>query len=384
MHDSVTARAIVLWLVASLTAGCSTVSYYSQAVEGHVDILRAARPIDELLADSGTSVSLKERLIQVKQIRAFASSELGLPDNASYQTYADIKRSFAVWNVFATPELSLKLMEWCHPVTGCVAYRGYYSKEAADAYANQLHQRGWDVQVSGVPAYSTLGYTSDPVLSTFINQPEGEVARLIFHELAHQLIYVPGDSAFNESFATVVEEEGVKRWLAHRDNPVLTESYRLYSLRKKTFLSLLAASREQLESVYANATSVELAHAAKKKEFDSLRKAYAQLKNDALNPLYGYTGYDAYFAQELNNAHLAAIATYTQWVSAFAQLMQQAEGDLPKFYRIVKGLAASASADRHAYLQTISPLVKMQADSSSDRPADRLSESKRLCSSLQC
>ncbi len=357
-------RAILLWFVASWIAGCSTVNYYSQAVGGHVDILCAAKPIDELLADSGTSASLKARLTMVKQMRAFASDELGLPDNASYRTYADIKRPFAVWNVFATPELSLKLMEWCHPVSGCVTYRGYFSKEEAVAYADQLHQQGGDVQVSGVPAYSTLGYTSDPVLSTFINQTEGEVARLIFHELAHQLVYVSGDSAFNESFATVVEEEGVKRWLAHHADPVAIESYRLYSLRKKAFVDLLSASRQHLESVYTNATNVESTRAAKRKEFGVLRKAYTQMKSDALNPLYRYNGYDSYFAQELNNAHLAAIATYTQWVPAFTQLMQRVQGDLPQFYRVVKELASQSSTSHQAYLQSIDSLLKIQGMSS--------------------
>lgn len=234
-------------------SGCAQLGYYAQAVEGQVSLLSSAKPIDQWLADPAVGDDLKSRLRRTQQIRAFAAKELGLPDNGSYKNYADLKRKYVMWNVVATPELSMKPQQWCFPVAGCVDYRGYYSKDAAEAFAAGLQRQGYDVRVSGVPAYSTLGWFNDPVLSTFIELPEAEVARMVFHELAHQVAYAPGDSQFNESFATAVEEIGVARWLDVQGSDKMREDYRVYRQRKQDFIGLLDIYRRQLEDNYARA-----------------------------------------------------------------------------------------------------------------------------------
>ncbi len=215
-------RLLSLTLLLSIT-GCASVGYYLQAMQGQVSVMQSARPISQWLADPGVDDDLKSRLKRARDIRAYAAAELGLPDNGSYKSYADLKRPYVMWNVVATPELSLKPQQWCFPVAGCVDYRGYYSKAAAQQFAEGLRRQGYDVRVSGVPAYSTLGWFNDPVLSTFIDYPEAEVARMVFHELAHQVAYAPGDSQFNESFATAVEEVGVARWLAAHGDDAMRE-----------------------------------------------------------------------------------------------------------------------------------------------------------------
>jgi predicted aminopeptidase len=223
-----------------VTSGCSTIGYYAQSVAGHLALVRAAKPVDDWLADGQTSAKLKERLELSQRIRDYASSELKEPDNASYRRYADLKRSAAIWNVVAAPELSLTLHTWCFPVVGCVGYRGYYAQADADAFATSLREQNLEVSVYGVPAYSTLGLLpgdifADPLLNTFIDYPEGELARLIFHELAHQIAYAKGDTVFNESFATSVERIGGTRWLQERATPKAREDYERYESRRRDF-----------------------------------------------------------------------------------------------------------------------------------------------------
>ena len=335
---------------------CSAVGYYSQSIGGHLDVLRAARPIDDWLDDPATPEALRLRLAKVREMRRFAARELGLPDNRSYTTYADLKRPYVVWSVFATPELSLQLRQWCFPIVGCVAYRGYYGKDDADRFAEALRMSGDDIYVGGIPAYSTLGYTTDPVLSTFVNFPEAEVARLIFHELAHQVVYVSGDTTFNESFAVAVEEEGVKRWFRHQataagiDDDAAMVAWRLSTDRKREFVALLTRHRQALQKTYAGDGSIEAKRTAKTVEFAALHADYEALKRDATSPLFGYAGYDRYFAQDLNNANLAAVATYTQRVSAFAKLIEEDGGDLPRFYQDVAKIARLPTAERNARL----------------------------------
>ena len=346
---------------------CSAVGYYSQSIEGHLAVLHAARPIDDWLADPATPEALRLRLEKVRAMRRFAATDLGLPDNRSYTTYADLKRPYVVWSVFATPELSLQLRQWCFPVVGCVSYRGYYDKDAAERYAATFREAGDDVYVGGIPAYSTLGYTTDPVLSTFIGFPEGEVARLIFHELAHQVVYLSGDTTFNESFAVAVEEEGVKRWFASAvradaDETSPADAYRLSVDRKQAFVSLLTRHRASLEAVYAGGGDADAKRAAKRDEFARLHDDYEAAKLDRTSPLYGFRGYDRYFAQALNNANLAAVATYTQRVSAFAKLLADDHGDLERFYEDVAGLARLPTEERNARLDRLGGTDALQAN----------------------
>ncbi len=228
-----------------------TADYYWQGASGQLDILARSKPIHEVIGES-PDAALRQRLARVQEIRAFASRELGLPDNASYTKYADLGRPFVVWNVFAAPELSLTPRQWCFPIAGCVSYRGYFSESEARAEAARLQAAGDDVWVSGVPAYSTLGYFDDPVLSTFVRWPDVEVARMVFHELAHQVVYVKDDTQFNESFAVAVEEAGVERWLLLQGNAQLDAQYLRSGRLRAVFRDLTRETRADLARIYAS------------------------------------------------------------------------------------------------------------------------------------
>jgi predicted aminopeptidase len=331
--------------IAAMVVGCSQLSYYVQAAHGQFSLLSEARPIDDWLSDPGVGDKLKHKLAMVKEIRQFAARELALPDNDSYKNYADLKRPYVLWNVVAAPELSLEPMQWCFPVAGCVNYRGYYSKEEAQAYADELRGEHLDVQVGGVPAYSTLGFFKDPVLSTFIQYPEGELARLVFHELAHQVVYAAGDSRFNESFAVAVEEAGVERWMAKYGNDKMRKSYAEYEGRKNDFLALLLKCRKELEDNYARDVSNGEKRKRKAEIFQQLKDEYQTLKAS----WGGYSGYDRWFAEPLSNAHLAAIATYHDFVPGFRALLVR-EKTFERFYASVRALALLDKTERHRQL----------------------------------
>jgi predicted aminopeptidase len=250
-------RALAIVGAAVALSGCGaadTADYYWQSASGQLDIMARAKPIDVVIGES-PDPALKQRLLRVQEIRAFASRELGLPANASYTRYADLERPFVVWNVFAAPELSLKGRQWCFPIAGCVSYRGYFSEKEARAEAARLAAQGDDVWVAGVPAYSTLGYFDDPVLSTFVRWPELEVARMVFHELAHQVVYVKDDSQFNESFAVAVEDAGVRRWIAAQADPRLIAQYERTGRLRDAFRDLTRDARRDLAQVYASDAS---------------------------------------------------------------------------------------------------------------------------------
>ena len=341
-------KRIALLLTAGLLAGCSTLNYYSQAAQGQLSLLSDSRPIDDWLSDPATNPKLRMRLATARQIRLYAVQQLGLPDNKSYMNYTALNRQYVVWNVVATPELSLKPLQWCFPVAGCVNYRGYYGKQDAQDYARELRGAGNDVQVGGVTAYSTLGWFNDPLISTFINYPDAELARLIFHELAHQVVYVAGDSQFNESFASAVEEAGVERWLERFGNPAMRESYVKYTARKQEFLQLLLGCRRALERNYASAASDQEKRATKVRLFRQLQDDYALLKQS----WGGYAGYDRFFAEPLSNAHLAAIATYNDFVPAFRALLAR-EHSFGGFYAAVRRIADLERDERHRRLKLL-------------------------------
>jgi predicted aminopeptidase len=345
-------RAAVL-AAAALPAltGCSTVGYYAQAVGGHVRLMTAARPVEHWLADPSTSADLKQRLQLAQRIRRFAADELGLPDNASYTAYADLGRPAVVWNVFATPELSLQLKSWCYPVLGCASYRGYFAQADAQAHADELRAAGFDVNVAPVPAYSTLGWTNwlggDPLLSTFIQWPEAELARLIFHELAHQVVYVAGDTVFNESFATAVERAGLRRWIAAAGRSELSAAVAQADARRADFLALLLAHRQALAAVYTASIGDDEKRLRKRAVFSDLQAAYLRMRGDRWG---GFTGYDRFFNRELNGAHLAAVAAYNDLVPAFEALLAQQRGDLRSFFVQVQHLARLPETERRAAL----------------------------------
>lgn len=346
-----TARLVLACAALMTAAGCSHLGYYFQAAHGQFSLMSQARPIDEWLDDPRTDAKLKVKLQTVQRIRKYAANELALPQNESYTAYVDLKRPFAVWNVVATPALSMKPKSWCFPVAGCVTYRGYYNKDDAEAYADELRQEGYDVRVGGVAAYSTLGWFADPVLSTFIHYPEGELARLIFHELAHQVAYAPGDSQFNESFATAVEEAGVERWLASEGNASLHAAYWEFRERKQQFLALLLRTRSKLEALYAGPESDAEKLRQKTAIFTLMQEEYRELKAS----WGGFKGYDRFFAQPLSNAHLAEIATYHAYVPAFRALLAQ-QHSLPSFYASVKALASMSKGARSERMLALSPM----------------------------
>jgi predicted aminopeptidase len=337
---------------AVLLAGCSAMEaadYYWQGAAGQLDIISRAKPIADVIGTSDDA-ALKQRLARVQEIRAYASRELKLPDNASYTRYADLGRSFVVWNVFAAPALSLTARQWCFPVAGCVNYRGYFSEGEARAEAARLAAAGDDVWVSGVPAYSTLGYFDDPVLSTFVRWPETEVARMVFHELAHQELYVKDDSTFNESFAVTVEEEGLRRWLKAQGDPKLDAQYERSERLRDVFRALTLRARQDLAALYASAASDTEKQAGKAEIFARMRAAYEDAKAGAP----GLGGYDRWFAGRdnagPNNASIVSVALYTGQVPAFAALLAEADGDLPRFYDRVRALGALPKAARDEVL----------------------------------
>lgn len=333
---------------ALLAGGCAQLGYYMQAAQGQLSLMAQARTIDDWLADPTVAGKLKGQLAKVKEIRRFAATELHLPDNGTFTTYADLQRPYVLWNVVATPALSLKATQWCFPIAGCVNYRGYYSQEEAQAYAAELRSQNYDVHVSGVPAYSTLGWFDDPVLSTFVQYPEAELARLMFHELAHQVAYAPGDSRFNESFAVAVEEVGVERWIRAHGDEKMRSGYRLHAARKQDFLALLLKTRKALEENYASRLSDAQKIARKAEIFQAMQVDYGDLKQR----WGGYAGYDRWFAEPLNNAHLALVATYHDLVPGFRALLQQ-ESELGKFYAAVRSISALAPQQRHQQLAAL-------------------------------
>ena len=340
----------------ALLSGCSSIAYLAQSVQGHLSVLGAARPVGEVLADPNTSEALKARLALTQQMRDYAVRVLKLPDNDSYRRYADLKRSAAVWNVVAAPELSLTLRTWCFPVVGCVAYRGYYDREQAEAYAEQLRAGGLEAGVYVVPAYSTLGkipgrYFADPLLNTFVLSPEGELARLIFHELSHQVAFAPDDTVFNESFATTVERLGTARWLAEHGSVAAREAMAMQQSRRADFRTLTATYRDRLNALYRSAVSDDDKRRGKAELLAQLRADHAALK---AGPWQGYTGYDGWF-DRVNNASFGVLAAYTELVPQFERLLAAQGGDLPRFYAEVRRLAALPMDERRRALQAAAP-----------------------------
>jgi predicted aminopeptidase len=332
--------------VSFVLAGC----YVLQAARGQAAILAKREPIDRVVARASTPPEVRARLEQVVAIRKFASSELGLPRNRSYTTYADIGRPYVVWNVFAAPEFSVEPKRWCYPIAGCVPYRGYFSEDRARRFAARLRRQGFDIHVAGVTAYSTLGHFDDPVLSSMLRFDDVSLASVIFHELAHQRFYVPGDSSFNEAFATAVEQEGVRRWLLAGNRAAELERFALQRSHLVAVNGDLARTRDRLREIYkrahAGAQAVVAARADKAAELASLADRLAQRSldwNDGID-------YRDWFARELNNARLAAVATYFDCVPGFERLLAESGGDLGLFYLRVRDLSRRPIDERRAAL----------------------------------
>ena len=326
--------------------GCGTL-YVMQAAGGELQVMRARKPIDQVLADPKTPQSLRDTLTEVKAAREFASRELKLPDNRSYRTYADVHRTYVVWNVVAAPEFSLRPKQWCFPIAGCVAYRGYFKEKRARAFAADLARKGFDVTLDGVPAYSTLGKFADPVLSTMIVYGPDELAAIIFHELAHQLLYVKDDTQFNEAFATVVEDAGLERWLTTNGRADRFQEFVKYNEHERQFVDLFARTRKQLASLYASGMAAADMRTRKARTFADLATQIHELeqRQGVHSPVY-----EEWIKEGLNNARLASEANYYDCVPGFERLLAEVGNDLPRFYEAARELARLPMAERHAKL----------------------------------
>jgi len=333
-----------------LLSSCSTVHYYAQAVSGQLELLQRRHPITELLASPEMEENVRLRLNEVLSIRQFATEQLQLPDNDSYTQYADLQRPYVVWSVFATPPFSLAPKNWCFPVVGCVSYRGYFSEAEAQSLADGLAAEGYEVYVAGIAAYSTLGWFADPVLNTMLLWSTPRLAGLIFHELAHQQLYIKDDTAFNEAFAMTVEYEGVKRWLDTVQDEAQTERYYRLQGYQQDFTQLVLAMRDQLQALYQRQEISETERQALKTQlFQQLQADYQQLKT---TKWAGFNGYDQWFS-EVNNAKLSSVVTYQAYVPAFQRLLAEQNYDLAAFYQAVAMLAGQPYAERQQRLQAL-------------------------------
>ena len=318
----------VLVVSAVTVSACSSFGYYMDLMAGHSELLEQRKPVSEIIADESTKAKLRELLENSQNIRDFASKKLDLPDNDSYRMYADLNRQYAVWNVVAAKEFSVEAKKWCFLFVGCLSYRGYFTKKDATAYANELKKEGYDVYVAGARAYSTLGWFDDPLLNTMMVKSEAYRAGIIFHELAHQVVYIDNDSAFNEAFATTVEEEGIRRWLLTNGQQKKYQTYLLDKKRDSQLNQLLLNTRKQLKQLYKTNKNSEEKRQGKKQIFAAMQKNYLQLKKS----WDGYKIYDKWMSQDLNNAHLLLIATYHDLVPFFKNLLRNKNNNLSSFY----------------------------------------------------
>jgi predicted aminopeptidase len=357
-------RALFLLCAAAVVSGCQTWSYYTQAVKGQYQILAHQQPVDRLIADPQTSARLKAQLELLQKLRHFAQIELKLPVDGHYRKYADVHRPYVVWNVQAAPQFSLQPKTWWYPFVGSLEYHGYFSECGARERGRRLQAKGWDVCVDGVEAYSTLGWFKDPVLNTFVDRPEPELAEVIFHELGHQRVFASGDTDFNEAFATTVGQAGARRWLRATGNTNLLDRYDASLRRNDQFVRLMMNARGRLEAIYGDTldeqgkvkaakkppAAPERLRTEKERVFGDLRRDYAELKSQ----WGGGSAYDDWFTHELNNARLNTIANYYDEMPGFEQLLRLNGGDLEKFYQTVERLSKMKQAKRHQWLRDLS------------------------------
>ena len=336
--------------------GCSTLGYYYQSARGQLDLMCRARDIEAVLKDDDVAPAVRAKLERVREIRRFASERtrssairelLKLTD--SYREYADLDREYVIWNVFAAPALSVEPHRWCFPIVGCVVYRGYFHEADAQRYAGTLGEQGMDTYVAGVPAYSTLGWFDDPVVSPILDYRETDLAGLIFHELAHQVAYAKGDSVFNESFATTVEIEGMERWLRREGRDEDIEAYHLRRQRNARVIETILEHRRRLDEVYSSDRDRTWKLERKATIIAALRERYAEVVAD----WSGYRGYRRWFQEDLNNAHFVVIAAYHDKVRAFQKLLARHDGDLAAFYEAVVALSRRPAEQRNEYLESL-------------------------------
>ena len=332
-----------------LLTGCADLGYYLHSAKGQFSIMRQTRDIDEVLTDGNTTAQLRRQLQLVLQIRQFAFDELELPRSDSYSEYADLGRPYVLKNLFATDEFSIKLQRWCYPLVGCAGYRGYFDAQRLAQFKSTLLQQGKDVYVGNVSAYSTLGWFDDPVLNTFVNWPDYRLAGLIFHELAHQRLYIDDDTRFNESFAVAVQQAGVEKWLAQRAEHDHLQRYRQYQANRAQVVDLIEQARHQLDALYQQPLPAEQKRGQKQQLLQALRDRYQQKAQE----FTVRDGFSRWFNGDLNNAKLASVSTYHAQVAGFRHLLDCEQGDLGQFYRAVEKLAELPKDKRRQALKSI-------------------------------
>jgi predicted aminopeptidase len=337
-----------------LLNACSERDYLLQSVKGQWDLMSRAKPIDDILEQNSEPQNIRDQLTKVVELREFAVNSLKLPDTGSYREYADLERPYVVWNLVVAPELSLELNQWCFPVVGCVTYRGYFDEMSATTLAQKYSVQGFDVDVYGVQAYSTLNWFDDPVLNTFLNNDDLHLAALLFHEMAHQVIYVQNDTVFNESFAKTVEMEGLRRWLQGTDSHDLWAQCLQREDQSADFYKFLEKVRAELHLIYNSMLENDQKRLAKKRVLTKAYDEYESLKKS----WHGYNGYDNWMQRGLNNARLSSMATYYDLVPAFQTLLLEVDNDLQKFYFEVKALGVLPENERRAKLKSLSPRLK--------------------------
>ena len=348
--------------------GCENLRYYNQAINGQYQILTSKRSINKVLADDKTPAEVKQKLRFIVDIRNYAQKNLNLPVNGQYQQYADVHRRFVVWNVYAADEFSLEPKSWTFPIVGKATYRGYFSEKAARGYGEKLKKEGYDVHVSGIEAYSTVGWFRDPILNTFIHNSEIDLAETLFHELAHQTAFAKGDTDFNEAFATAVAEEGLRRWMMSTTNAQAEAGFRASLQRKDAFIHLVINGRRQLENLYQKqasastqvasltmvpAITTDMKRQRKQEIIAGLRDDYAKVKA----AWGGNPEYDNWFSKPINNAKLNTVATYYELVPRFNRLLEKCNGDLPKFYAEVRKMAKLSKEERASILAKFGPVA---------------------------
>jgi predicted aminopeptidase len=350
-------------------SGCTSTMYLLQAANGEWHVIHGRKPIVQVIDDPRTPEPLIRELAEVREARDFASHQLGLPDNDSYRTYVELDRPYVVWNVVAAPVLSVRPKEWCFPIAGCVAYRGYFKEKRARDFAAALEQRGYDVVIEGVPAYSTLGKLPDPVMSTMMRYGSDELASMIFHELAHQLLYVQNDSRFDEGFAVTVEDEGLKRWLEYKGRAARIAELHQEQAEDQQFTALLRRTRDRLAQLYASSAPRALKLRRKQQLFAELAVAIHALERRLA---VRFPEYDAWIAQGLNNAELVSVGTYNDCLPGFERLLRRDDDDLPRFYDAARKLAREPKATRDAQLcSSEASLTATAADPAARTPPAR-------------
>jgi predicted aminopeptidase len=347
--SSAFARTGLIAAAALPLGACSTLGYYGHLAHGEVSLLAARRPVEKILSDPAADVQLKARLQSAQAARQFATETLKLPRNRSYTSYADLQRQYATWNVFAASEFSVEPVHYCFLIVGCLAYRGYFEKDKAENAAAKLRAQGYETWIGGSSAYSTLGWFADPILDTMLRNDDDALAATIFHELAHQQLYLKGDTQFNESFATFVQREGLRQWRSARDLGARDDSAQA---RDHQFTQLALALRERLSALYARGLAPALTHERKREEIEQFRREYFHLRD---SQWAGQGDYDDWVTSEINNAKLAPLGIYDGLVPAFAALYKKENRDWTKFYTAVRALAHMDTAARTRELQGLMP-----------------------------